>query len=122
MKTMNLQPRILAFGNDSRLAYLLNRYVEDSNCDLVMQPAVPSLQELLHMQPSAVIFPSLEMLIAARDLVNELLPMDIFILACVSVLDEDLAREMGADVCLQHPLTYEKFWSTISTICSSPEN
>jgi orotidine-5'-phosphate decarboxylase len=66
-----------------------------------------------NQQPVAILFPSIERLEAAQSLIADLTNCDIPILVCSSIADEARARELGADYCLLHPLTYDGFMAAL---------
>lgn len=102
-------------GADTALAYLIGRYAEQSGCGIAMMQTVPSVAEVCSLQPSALLFLSFENLGAAQLLLADLGNCDIPVLVCSSVADEARARELGADYCLLHPLTYDSFRAVLAT-------
>jgi DNA-binding response OmpR family regulator len=106
--------KILMIGNDAALTYLLGRYAERSGHAMATLPDVPSAEEVCHLQPLALLFPSIERLDAAQPLIAGLGRYDIPVLVCSSVADEARARELGADYCLVHPLTYDGFLAALA--------
>jgi hypothetical protein len=98
------------------LSYLLNRYAEQSGCQMLQRATAPGVVEMRQLKPAAIIFSSLEHLHAAQALVEDLAVHEILVLVCVSVADEVRARELGADACLFHPLTYDNFCATLSAV------
>lgn len=108
------QSRILIIGADSALAYLLGRYAEQSGFGIAMMQTIPSAAEVCDIQPSAIIFLSFENLGAAQFLLADLASCDIPVWVCSSVADEARARELGADHCLLHPLTYDSFVAALA--------
>lgn len=108
------QLRILVIGADTALAYLIGRYAEQSGWGVTMMQTVPSVAKVCGLQPAAILFLSSENLGAAQPLVAELGTFDIPVLVCSSVADEARARELGADYCLLHPLTYDSFLAALA--------
>jgi CheY-like chemotaxis protein len=106
-------PKILIIGNDTALTYLVGRYAERSGYEMATAPTVPPAEEICKQQPAAIFFPSIESLEAAQSLVAALTNDDIPILVCSSAADEMRARELGADYCLLHPLTYDGFMAAL---------
>ena len=106
--------KILMIGNDTALTYLVGRYAERSGHDMATAQAVPSAEEVCNQQPVAIFFPSIERLEAAQSLIADLTNCDIPILVCSSIADEARARELGADYCLLHPLTYDGFMAALA--------
>ena len=113
--------KILIMGNDTALTYLVGRYAERSGYDTVTAPAVPPVEAVCSQQPAAIFSPSIERLEAAQSLVAALSNYDIPILVCSSVADEVRARELGADYCLFHPLTYDGFMATLVAAVRIPK-
>lgn len=116
---MNLhpaQPTILVIGTDAMLTYLLKRYAEESGCLMIRRSFGPSWVEMRQIKPAAIIFSSLELLQAAQSLVEDLSAHEALVMVCASVADEMRARELGADACLLHPLTYDNFHAELSAI------
>ncbi len=118
---LSTQPIILMIGGDGMLGYLIGRYAETSGYRLRAVPAAPAAVEVRALQPAAVLFPSVENLEASRGLVAELVNLDIPLLVCTPVAGEARARELGADYCLLHPLTYEQFLTALDAAAHSRE-
>jgi DNA-binding response OmpR family regulator len=106
--------KILMIGNDMALTYLVGRYADRSGYTIATLQTVPSAEEVCKQQPVALLFPSIERLGAAQSLIAELSQCDIPILVCSSIADEARARELGADYCLLHPLTYDAFLAALA--------
>jgi DNA-binding response OmpR family regulator len=100
---------IWMISNDVALTYLIRRYAEQGGYSLDTKPAVPPVEEVRASKPSAILFPSVETLEAAVPWIETLASHAVPILVCSSVSDQARARELGADSCLLHPLTYEGF-------------
>jgi len=113
-----VESTILVIGNDPPLAYLLGRYAEQSGCRISQYASAPWIGELRQLKPIALIFLSLEYLQTAQSLVEDLSLHETPVLVCASLSDEARARELGADACLFHPLTYDDFCSALSSIDS----
>lgn len=112
--TSNKKPTLLLIGSDSMLGYLLKRFAERSGYRvLVAQTTLPA-GKIITPSLAGVVFLSTELLEKSPLLVEELANHDTPILVCSSVAEEARARELGADYCLFHPLTYDSFYSTIS--------
>jgi CheY-like chemotaxis protein len=105
--------KLLLIGNDLALAYLVSRFAERSGHDFTLMQSIPSAQEVRGLRPEAILFPSLEKLEAAQALISELADCDIPVMVCSSTTDEARARELGADHCLWHPLTYDGFLAAL---------
>lgn len=107
-------PRVLMIGNNASLVYLLERYAQQGGYLLRHRTVIPPLEEIRAFQPDAILFSSLEELEMAQSLIAGLDAEDPLILVCSSLADEERARELGADQCITHPLTYDKFCSALS--------
>ncbi len=105
----NIQPTILLVGNDSTLSYLLGRFAERSGYLLTVISESLSIKEIESINPTVIIFISTELLVTRQTLIVELANFDAPIMVCSSVVDQARARELGADYCLLHPLTYDDF-------------
>lgn len=105
---------ILLIGSDRTLGYLLKRYAERSGYRLVAREKVPSVSEIMPIDPVVIVFLSTEILETTQVLVRQLASLDALIMLCSSVSDEAKARELGADYCLVHPLTYDAFQSVLT--------
>jgi CheY-like chemotaxis protein len=107
------RPKILVIGTDGPLAYLIGRYAEQSGCGMATIQTIPSATEVCSLQPVAILFLSFENLGAAQLLISDLGNCDIPVWVCSSIADEARARELGADHCLVHPLTYDNFLAAL---------
>jgi len=101
--------KLLVVGTDSRLSYLLNRYADQCGMTIAETPVLPPMVEIQETNPSAIIFQSLDALRESHAWIIGFSDLDIQIFVCVAVAEEAAARELGADDCLFHPLTYEGF-------------
>ena len=101
-------------GNDPTLEYLIGRYARQSGYGIAAIPSAPSIEEVCDLRPMVILFTSVESLEAAQWLTTGLADCDIPVLVCSSVADEARARELGADHCLLHPLTYDGFQETFA--------
>jgi DNA-binding response OmpR family regulator len=110
----SLQSKILMIGNDPALAYLIGRYAEQSGFGIATAQTVPSPVEARALQPAAILFQSVEGLETSQMLVADLANDDVPVLVCSAVSDEARARELGADHCLFHPLTYESVLAALT--------
>jgi hypothetical protein len=115
-KKMDLKarPTILLIGNDTTLNYLLGRFAERNGNQLTMNLENLSIKQIELANPAVIIFTSTELLATNRALVEGLSSLDILIMVCSSVAEEGRARELGADHCLLHPLTYHDFQTAIA--------
>ena len=109
-------PIILLVGNDETLHYLLGRFVEQSECVLTVMPEIASAQAIAEVNPKAIIFTSMKHLEAQQTRMTELTGSETPIIVCSAVADEARARELGADHCLLHPITYDGFQSALEAV------
>ena len=118
---MNLQtqPIVLLIGRDATLSYLLARFAEHSGYQSKMSMGNVSSREIEAINPAVIIFLSTEMLAGGQTLVAELANLDAPIVVCSSTIEEARARELGADYCLLHPLTYSSFETTLANVVAS---
>ena len=105
---------ILLMGSDASLDYLLGRFAEQSEYHLTVAPEKISIQDVTVANPMAIIFLSTDFLDKAQALVTELASLEVPIIVCSSVTDQARARELGADSCLLHPITYEGFQDALA--------
>jgi len=119
---MNPQAKqtLLLMGNDAELIYLLGRFAEQSEYQLTIAPEKISMQDVAVANPAAIIFSSMARLNKAQTLITELAHLEVPIIVCSSVSDQVRARELGADFCLLHPITFNGFISALS-IASMPK-
>src|SRR3970040_576470 len=122
MVSADKQRPILLIGADSQLDYLLQRYAERSGCHLTTSQAILPVGEMVALQPALIIFLSLELLETAQELVEQLVTHDIPIAACASAAGEARARELGADYCLLHPVTYDNFQAALTAPSGSKQS
>jgi len=106
--------KILVIGNDPALAYLLGRYAEQSGYGIAMAQVVPSAAEACALQPAAILFQSVECLETSETLARDMADCDVPVWVCSSVADQARARELGADHCLLHPLTYDSVLAALA--------
>ncbi|MFZ6031146.1 MAG: hypothetical protein ACOYYS_25845 [Chloroflexota bacterium] len=107
---------LLLIGNDTNLGYLLGRYAEQSQYELVVAPEAVAVQEIAAARPAAAIFLSMKLLEESQALVAALAGLEMPVLVCASIADETRARELGADFCLLHPLTLNGFESALTLV------
>jgi hypothetical protein len=117
--SLSEQPAILLIGNDTALNYLFGRFAERCGCQLVVNLENSSAKEVTTISPVMIVFPSLEILESFQSLVGELASLDFPIMVCSSVADEGRARELGADYCLTHPVSFDDFQATLTTVSAS---
>lgn len=113
-------PKILMIGNDSPINYLIKRFAEQSGCPIDVHASNPTAREISSSKASILLFTSIESLEAAQGIIFKLAKYEGLVMVCASVVDEYRARELGADYCLLHPLTYESFTAALSTGRSTP--
>ena len=116
---MNPKPTVLLIGKDTALNYLFNRFAEQSGYQLTTNHENVSVEEIETVKPAAILFLSTDLLSKEQALITELASRELPILVCSSVAEEARARELGADYCLLHPLTYHDFQKTLDTISSA---
>jgi CheY-like chemotaxis protein len=112
--TTSIQPIILAIGNDPALTYLIGRFAEKSGCKVKAVETSPLAEEVCALQPTMVLFLSVEILETMEALVGDLANFDIPLLACSSIADQARAHDLGVDDCLLHPLTYDNFLTALT--------
>ena len=111
---------LMLMGNDTELSYLLGRFAEQSKYELTIAPEKVSVQDVTIANPAAIIFSSVNRLDMAQALLAELTHLEVPIIVCSSVTDQVKARELGADFCLLHPITYDGFQSAL-TVVNAPK-
>ena len=119
IRSMNPKPTVLLVGKDITLSYLFNRFTEQSGYQLAPHTDNISIQEIEVIQPIVILFLSIELLAEHQALVTELANRELPILVCSATADEARSRELGADYCLFHPLSYHEFQSTLDVIITS---
>ena len=106
-------PSIVVVGGDSSIQYLLQRYAERIGYTISFEKSPLSAEAVQRSEPEAVIFPSIEILEGSQVLAAELTNLDIPIIVCSTVFDQERTRELGADYCLLHPLVFDSFSTTV---------
>jgi DNA-binding response OmpR family regulator len=114
--------KILLISTDSPLTYLIGRYAERSGYRIETLDSVPPAQYVCASKPALLIFPSIESLESAQPTILELSNQDVPVLVCSSVADEARARELGADYCLLHPVTYDGFTTALAAARTPIDN
>jgi CheY-like chemotaxis protein len=112
--TSSAQSSILMIGHDPALAYLIGRYAQQGGYAVASLPGVAQAEAVCALNPAAILFTSIESLEAEQLLISGLANCDIPVLVCSSVADEARARELGADHCMLHPLTYDGFYNALA--------
>ena len=110
------QRTILLMGSDANLGYLLGRLAEQNEYQLTTAPEQVTVQDFVVANPVAVIVSSTELLDKKQMLIGEMSSLEIPIIVCSSVNDQARARELGADYCLLHPITYDDFRSALANV------
>jgi len=110
---------ILLIGSDTTLGYLLRRYAERGGYQFKVNAAGISSREIATINPVVVIFLSTELLARHQSFVSDLTSLDAPILVCSSAVEEARARDLGADYCLLHPLTYDDFQAALAHATAS---
>lgn len=113
------QPAIQLIGNDNDLSYLLGRFAEQSQHTVTLASEIASAQEIANTNPTAIIFLSMELLEEAQSFVAGLTRLEVPIIVCSSVTEEARARELGADSCLLHPITFHGFQDALAVANTS---
>ena len=116
------QPIILLIGKDATLGYLLARFAEHSGYQCKVGADNISSREVTALNPAVIIFLTTELLARGQTFVAELANLDAPILVCTSPVEEARARELGADYCLLHPLTYNDFQTALATVTASKQS
>lgn len=109
--------QVLLVSNDSRLSYLLNRYAQQCGLALDDTRTLPDREQIHRSGPDFIIFSSLEILQNSQARMRDIGDGEIQILVCSAIGEEALARELGADQCIFHPLTYEDFCDALAISC-----
>lgn len=112
--TSNKKPALLLIGTDSMLGYLLKRFAEQSGYRVLEAPTSLPAEKINTLSLAGVVFLSTELLEKSQTMVEEFSGHDTPILVCSSIADEARARELGADYCLLHPLTYDGFLTALA--------
>jgi CheY-like chemotaxis protein len=117
---LQTQPTILLIGQDAALSYLLARFAEHSGYQCQARPDPLAGHEASTIQPAVVIFLSLEGLAHDPGGMAELARLEAPVLVCAAAAEEAQARELGADYCLIHPLTYTDFQTALAAVAVTP--
>jgi DNA-binding response OmpR family regulator len=113
------QPILIAIGNDAAMSYLLGRFSERSGYQLIINGEKTTAGEIAALDPAVIVFLSMERFTRDLSLLMELTNLDLPILVCSAAIEEPRARELGADDCLVHPLTYADFETALTGAISS---
>ena len=109
----NSQRTIMVVGHDTSLHYLLGRFAEHGGYQLKTTLGNLSVDEITSANPAAIIFLSPELLEMTQSLLRDITNLETPILVCSTAADEVKARELGADHCLLHPLTFDEFQTAL---------
>jgi hypothetical protein len=109
-------PTILLVAPDDALAYLMERYARHSRYRLQVQRAQLSADAIRVLRPAVVWYPSMEQLDHARPRERGLVEDDVPVIVCGEEADGARARDLGADHCARHPLTYPEFLAALSSV------
>ena len=96
--------------------YLLERYARRGGYRLHVHRSEPTVEAVRSARPAVVWFPSLQSLEELRPRERGLVSEDAPLIVCASKGDELRARELGADRCALHPLTYPEFLSALTAV------
>jgi CheY-like chemotaxis protein len=110
---------ILLIGKDTTLQYLLARFAEHSGYQWKVSADILSGSEIASIHPAVIIFLSTELLAREPTFLTELADLDAPILVCSSAVEEARAKELGADYCLLHPLSYNDFQTALANVTAS---
>ena len=110
----DVQPVILLVGGQGTLSYLLGRFAEHCGYQLIVDSF--SVNALAAIQPAVMIFLSTGLLEMAQSVTADLSSVDIPIIVCGSATDQAKAKNLGADYCLLHPLTYDDFQTALTSL------
>lgn len=112
-------PTILLIGSNGTLVYLFQRYAERSGYQLKVNAEDLPSRDIAAINPAIIIFLSTELLARHQTFVMELMDLNAPIVVCSSASEEAKARELGADYCLLHPLTYDDFQTALVNAAAS---
>lgn len=110
------RPTILLVAPDDAFAYLIERYAR--RCGYGVDVLRPSLDAGLARTPGPAViwFSSLQSLDELRPRERGLVSDDAPVIVFASRGDEPRARDLGADHCAIHPLTYREFLAALATV------
>ncbi len=115
--TLPKLPAIVIIGDSPSFIYLLQRYADRIGYSIAVTAPPSSLESaevIRRLEPIAVILASVEILEASQSLVAELANRDIPVIVCSSEADQIRIRELGADYCLLHPVTFGDFQNALT--------
>ena len=118
MEKQRSKAKLLLVGSDARLAYLLGRYAEQTEMEVVKVESYPTIFEITRIKPTAIIFSSIDIMRESGSIILDLIELDIQMVVCASIGDELAARELGADVCMFHPISFEMFCDALALNCA----
>jgi CheY-like chemotaxis protein len=107
---------ILLVGDDDALAYLIERYGEQSGFSVQIARTPPDAHDAPTPEPTVLWLSSLDVLAASRPRETGLIGDDAPVVVSSSVADDRRARELGADYAVLHPLTYPDFLAALAAV------
>jgi CheY-like chemotaxis protein len=113
------QSTLVIISNNASFIYLIQRYADRIGFSVTVVLPTVLAETISRSVPIAAIFSSTENLEASQALVTELTNRDVPIMVCSSEIDQIRTRELGADYCLLHPLTYDEFQAALASITAS---
>ncbi len=115
---MNSKPlqTVLLFVNDESLSYLFSRFTERSAYQMIMARGETTLKDIKTLAPTLLLFSSTTLLEKVLTRIGELTSLETPIVVCTSSTEEARARDLGADYCLLHPLTYDDFQNMLARV------
>ncbi len=108
------KPHIIIIGNEPMLVYLLGRYCEQLGCSHSGQET--SLEVSRNHPQELVIYTAIHYFESNLQRVNQFIQAEIPVIVCSSETEEAHAKELGVDMCLVHPITFEKFEEAITSL------
>ena len=110
------QKTILLIGPDDDLSYLMERYARHGGFRLLLEPLTDTEERAPEAAPDVVWFASLGTFEARGRVDDERGTDGAPVIVSVSRTDEVRARELGADGCAVHPLTYPAFVAALDAV------
>jgi hypothetical protein len=107
---------ILLIEPDDALLYLMERYSCRGRHRLAVRKLEGGVDALWQLRPAVMWFPSLQSLEASMPRQRGRVGEDVPVIVCTSKGDEMRARELGADHCALHPLTFAEFTGALAAV------
>jgi DNA-binding response OmpR family regulator len=107
---------ILLVGDDEALAYHIERCGQQSGFRVRVERTLPKPSHGQRLEPAVVWLSSLDVLASLRPRKTGLIGDDAPVVVSSSVADDRRARDLGADVWVLHPLTYQHFLAALSAV------